>query len=127
MDTVTVMLNLDNETLKALRNIAQREGCCLADLVRDAVRRDLLRRRKAGTKPKYDPRTVAAMREILAADFARAQNWPDLHQRVRRKGYELRKSGGGLAVFEPGTNRRLAKASHFGTSLATLRGRFEGA
>ena len=48
----------------------------------------------------------------------------DLQSRLAAKGYHLKASGGGLAVFDPKTHRRLAKASHFGTSTATLSRRF---
>jgi hypothetical protein len=124
MGNVSVMFKVDQVVLDALEVEARAEQVTIADLLREAIRRDLRRRGKVKTAPTYDPKIVAAMQRLLSRDFAMASGWADLQKRIRQKGYTLRASGGGLAVFDPQTQKRMAKASHFGTSAQTLTRRF---
>ena len=124
MGKVSVMFKLDQTVLDALEAEARSDRSTIADILRDAIRRDLRRRNKAKTSPTYDPNVVAAMQRLLSRDFAMASGWQDLQDRIHEKGYALRASGGGLAVFDPTTQKRMAKASHFGTSAHMLARRF---
>lgn len=124
MGKVSVMFKLDQTVLDALEVEARADRATIADILRDAIRRDLRRRNKAKTSPSYDPNVVAAMQRLLSRDFAMASGWEDLQDRIHQKGYALRASGGGLAVFDPATQKRMAKASHFGTSAHMLARRF---
>ena len=64
------------------------------------------------------------LRALLADDLAYAGGWSELQQRLKRKGYELRESGGGLALFSFPGGGKLAKASDLGYSYARLMRRF---
>ncbi|WP_209355161.1 hypothetical protein [Cognatishimia activa] len=118
------MFKLDQTVLDALEAEARSDRSTIADILRDAIRRDLRRRTKGKSAPTYDPNVVAAMQRLLSRDFAMASGWQDLQDRIHEKGYALRASGGGLAVFDPTTQKRMAKASHFGTSAHMLARRF---
>ncbi|MGR3815128.1 MAG: hypothetical protein ACU0AU_13610 [Cognatishimia activa] len=124
MGKVSVMFKLDQTVLDALEAEARSDRSTIADILRDAIRRDLRRRAKVKSAPTYDPNVVAAMQRLLSRDFAMASGWQDLQDRIHEKGYALRASGGGLAVFDPTTQKRMAKASHFGTSAHMLARRF---
>ncbi|MCB1390875.1 MAG: hypothetical protein H6898_17270 [Rhodobacter sp.] len=119
-----VSLDLDAHTLAALQKIAAEEGCGAADLIREAIRRDLFRRSRAKTTERADERLVAPLRALLADDLAYASDWHDLQARLRRKGYALNESGGGLALFRFPEGQKLAKASDLGYSYARLMQRF---
>jgi hypothetical protein len=115
---------LDPITLSALESIAQVEGCTVSNLVFDAIRRDLYRRTRAKKADRPDERLIAPLRALLADDLAYARDWDDLRRRLRVKGYELRESGGGLALFSwPGGDKH-AKASDLGYSYSRLMQRF---
>ncbi len=117
-------IDLAHVTWQALEGIASQEGCSVNDLVRDAVKRDLYRRTRAKKAGRPDERLVAPLRALLADDCAYAQGWEDLRSRLHHKGYELRESGGGLALFEQRSGRKLCKASDLGYSLSRLSQRF---
>ncbi len=125
MSQITVMFKLDEVSLSALRQEAHKNKCDMASIMRDALSRELRRRHRAQTKKKTNPHEVAALRALLAEDFAKATSWNDLCNRVSSKGYNVRPSGGGLAVFHPTNDRRIAKASEFGTSYGHLVERFQ--
>ena len=120
-----ICLHIDSTTLSALHQIAKDETCDIGALVRDAVRRDLFRRSRAKRAVRADERLVAPLRALLADDLAYSLGWADLQRRLNRKGYELRESGGGLALFRYPGGGKVAKASDLGYSYARLMRRFE--
>lgn len=124
MSQVTVMLKVDDHVLKALEAVSRSDGCDVATVVREAIRRDLYRRSRAKKADRPDERLVAPLRALLADDLAHAKDWTDLADRLAAKGYALRESGAGLALFERDTDRRLAKASDLGASYGRLMRRF---
>ncbi|NSX54057.1 hypothetical protein [Parasulfitobacter algicola] len=124
MDKITAMFHLSQPTIEALQKIAAEEGVEAGDIVRDAIKRDLFRRSRAKKSVRTDERLVAPLRALLADDFAFATGWKDLQARLSVKGYMLQEAGAGLALFEIGNNRRVAKASDFGTSYTKLMRRF---
>lgn len=117
-------VDLHPTTWRALEQIALNEGSSVAALIRDAVKRDLFRRSRAKKTEGPDERLIAPLRSLLADDFAYAQNWHDLHMRLRIKGYDLRESGGGVALYDRLTGAKLCKGSDIGYSLSRLSQRF---
>ncbi len=123
MDTVT--FQVESHTLRGLIGIADEQDCSVADVVRDAVRRDLFRRTRAKKAVRADERLVAPLRALLADDLAYATGWDDLQDRLRRKGYAMRAAGGGLALVAYPSGRKLAKASDLGYGYSRLMRRFD--
>ena len=117
-------VDLAPTTWKALEHIAAGDGVSVEFLIRDAVKRDLFRRTRAKKAVRPDERLVAPLRALRADDFAYAQGWRDLQERLRGKGYELRESGGGLALFDANVGDKLCKGSDLGYSLSRLAQRF---
>lgn len=124
MDRVEIRVALDGAVLQALRHVAGREGRDVAGLVREAIDRDLRRRARAKKAARPDERLVAPLRALLADDLAFAAGWADLQERLSRKGYALRESGGGLILVRWPSGERLAKASDLGYSYSRLMQRF---
>lgn len=119
-----IRLTLAPETLAALRQVARTEGSDIAEIVRDAIRRDLFRRHRAKKAVRPDERLVAPLRALLADDLAHARDWPDLQSRLRAKGYSLREAGAGLILVRLPAGEKVAKASDLGYSYSRLMRRF---
>lgn len=117
-------IDLHMTTWKALEQIAADEGSSVTAVIRDAIKRDLFRRTRAKKAVRPDERLIAPIRSLLADDFAYAQNWQDLHQRLRYKGYDIREAGGGVALYDRGTGRKVCKGSDLGYSYSRLTQRF---
>lgn len=119
-----VICPLDSQTYLALMQIADAEHSTIPRIMRDAIRRDLFRRTRAKKAVRPDEQLIAPLRALLAEDLAHATGWTDLQARLRRKGYELREAGAGLALIHLAGNRRVAKASDLGYSYSRLMRRF---
>jgi hypothetical protein len=118
------LVDLSPVTWQALENIVACEGGSVDALIRDAIKRDLFRRARAKKAVRSDERLVAPLRALLADDLAYARDWADLQDRLMNKGFELRESGGGLALHSHDTGAKLCKASDLGYSLSRLSRRF---
>jgi hypothetical protein len=64
------------------------------------------------------------VRALLAEDFAHATGWEDLQRRLRRKGYRIAESGGGIALEHHPDGARVCKGSDLGYAYAALMRRF---
>lgn len=115
----TVSIQLSAEMIAALREIARCEDATPGAIIRDAIKRDLFRRTRAKSARRADEQLVAPLRALLADDFAYAGNWDELQIRLRRKGYQLREAGGGLALHDLQGNR-VCKGSDLGFSYTRL-------
>ncbi len=124
METDTVTLKLPRAMVIALKLVASDADLTPGQIIRDAITRDLIRRQKAKTPVRADEALVAPLRALLADDFAYAQNWADLLQRLDAKGYALAESGGGL-VLQDSRGTRLCKGSELGYGYAHLMRRYD--
>lgn len=125
MERATIVFRIDRTSFAAIEQIAEDEGVTMEDVVCQAVRRDLFRRSRAKKTARADERLVAPLRALLANDFAYASGWPDLQQRLHRKGFGLREAGAGLALVRVPSGERIAKASDLGYSYMRLLRRFD--
>lgn len=123
MEKITIEFSLSQITLDALHQIAMEEGVGVDHVLNSAIRRDLFRRSRKTVVP-ADEQLVAPLRGLLADDFAFAQGWTDLQNRLRAKGYSLREHGAGLALHKAACGTRMCKASELGNSYARLMRRF---
>lgn len=122
-ERVTILLGapLAAET----RALAAEQDISPGQLIRDLLAKEVTRRRKARPPVRADERLVAPLRARLAPDLAEAPTWPDLALRLAGKGYELREAGGGLALHDRRTGRRICKASELGFSYSRLMRRLD--
>ena len=114
------VLKLSPEVVRALDAIARSEDVTTGQIIRDAIDRDLRRRAKARMPVRADERLVAPLRALLADDLAYSNSWPELQDRLLRKGFQLRPAGGGLALHRLRDDVRLCKSSELGYSYSRL-------
>ena len=117
-------ITLAPATWAALDQIAGAERISVAEIVRDAVHRDLYRRKRAAKAERPDERLLAPLRALLADDFACAKGWNDLLARLMHKGYRLAEAGPGLILVSHSGGDKVCKASDLGYSHARLAGGF---
>ncbi|MGV6850505.1 MAG: hypothetical protein ACWA5A_19205 [Marinibacterium sp.] len=122
METVT--LRLTREMRHSLERMAQAADITPGQVVRDLIGREVTRRHRARPPVRADERLLAPLRARLASDLAEARDWQDLAGRLQQKGYVLRESGGGLALYSWPSGARVCKASELGFSYGRLMQRF---
>ncbi len=119
----SVFVKLPAPTLEALNRIARQEDVSVGQVIRDALSRDFRRREKAKNVRRADERLVAPLRALLADDFAYAESWADLQNRLAGKEYSLREAGGGLCLHHL-NGARICKGSELGYGYASLMRKF---
>jgi hypothetical protein len=118
-------VRLDPSLWTVLECEAADEDVSVAQIIRDAINRDIRRRAETKVPVRADERLVAPLRALLADDFANATGWDDLQARLVMKGYCLAGSGGGLILLSQDTGLRICKASELGYSYSALLRRFD--
>lgn len=117
-------LFLSDELLRAGQELAREQDNTLGAVLRDLLKREISRRKNARPPNRADEQLVAPLRARLASDFAYADGWDDLQQRLKKKGYVLRAAGGGLALHRWPEDQRLCKASELGFGYSALVNKF---
>ncbi|WP_457649744.1 ribbon-helix-helix domain-containing protein [Profundibacter sp.] len=120
----SVLVKLPATTLEALNRIARQEDVSVGQIIRNALNRDFRRREKAKKPVRADERLVAPLRALLADDFAYAESWTDLQNRLAGKGYSLREAGGGLCLHRQ-NGEQICKGSELGYGYASLMRKFQ--
>ena len=121
---INLCLKLPEPTLNVLRQIAAEDDVSVGQIVREFIDRELRRRAEAKTPVRADERLVAPLRALLADDFAYARDWSELQTRLSHNGYVLCEAGGGLALHDLASGRRLCKGSELGFGYASLMRKF---
>ena len=93
-----IVLGLPPELADALEHLGGRDEMTIGDLARAALHNDL-RRRKHARSLRLE-KTLAPLRFQLEEDVRDAVDWQDLQRRVRRKGYQFVRRGGGLSLHD---------------------------
>ena len=127
MESEEITVKLPAATFAALCEIARSEDMTLGDLLREAVRRDIARRRAENPHNRANERLVATTQQALARDMADAQSWGDLQDRLWRKGFRLVEAGGCLILLRHPSGERVCRGSELGFSAAQLARRFNAA
>ncbi len=122
MERVTFLMPED--MLRVAAQIARERDVTVGFLLRDLMKSEISRRKNARPPNRADEQLVAPLRARLAPDFAHATSWEDLKVRLHNKGFELRPSGGGLALHRLPVGDRICKASELGFSYSRLIERF---
>lgn len=108
------------EMSRAIIAIARERDVTVGQILRDLVSTEIRRHQKARPSERTDERLVAPLRARLAPSLAHAPTWDDLQADLRRKGYDLRPAGGGLALHSHPSGERVCKASDLGFSYSRL-------
>lgn len=126
MEGTQITVTLPEPLLRATREVAAAREATVQHLIRDALKAEITRHhRKAKSPIRADERMLAMLRARFATDFAYANSWGDLFERLRMHHVVLREAGGGLALYSLANGARLCKASDMGASLNTLARRFK--
>lgn len=121
----TVTLKLPLKLLSDASVVAWGQDVAIGYLVRHLLAKEIDRRLHPKTPNRADEGLVAALQALLARDIAEAVGWQDLAGRLRQHGYELRASGGGLALYKLSWGTRLCKGSERGFPYRKLVDRFQ--
>jgi hypothetical protein len=120
MDLESVTLKLPRDLLSGAQRVATARDVTIGHLVRQLLKREVDRQLSAGTREGTDVRLLAALQALLARDMAEARDWEDLAVRLRPHGYDLRPSGGGVALYKSSCGTRVCKGSEIGFSYGAL-------
>ncbi len=124
MTKETCEIHLGKSLREAAIDLAAQQDISLGQLVRMALTKEIARANNAKPPVRADERLLAPLRARLAHDLAHATNWADLENRLKNKSYILRVAGGGLALHDWPSDRRICKASELGFSYSKLMRRF---
>jgi len=124
MDMEPVSMKMQPEMLHAAAALARKADISLGQLIRDLLKREILRQQNARPPIRADEQLIAPLRARLANDLAHAKDWDELDHRLQSKGYVLRAAGGGLALHTSPGDARICKASELGFSYSRLMQRF---
>jgi hypothetical protein len=120
MDGITITARLHPALHSAVLDIAMADDISPGQLIRDLLAREVARRQAARPPVRADERLVAPLRARLAPALAHGKNWDDIQSLLRKEGFALREAGGGLALHEVPSDRRVCKASELGFSYSRL-------
>ena len=116
-----IVLGLPPELADALDHLCGRNEAAIGDILREALRNDLKRRTRA--RADRAARQLAPLRAKLTDDLDDAIDWYDLQSRLRRKGYQFVRQGGGLSLRDL-QDKHICNGSDLGYSHAQLTRRF---
>lgn len=124
MELESVTLKLPRELLSGAQRVATARDVTIGHMVRVLLKREVDRQLSAKRTEGTDERLLAALQALLARDMAEATDWDDLAARLRRHGYQLRPSGGGVVLYKASCGTRVCKGSELGFGYGTLTKRF---
>ncbi|MEM6713263.1 MAG: hypothetical protein AAF590_13420 [Pseudomonadota bacterium] len=116
-------VKLHPELADATHRLARERDVTVGQLVRDLLAKEISKGKLARPPVRAEEQLVAPLRARLADDLAYARSWEELDLRLKAKGYKLVAAGGGLALHQRSTGRRMCKASELGFSYSKLASR----
>ncbi|SEK93620.1 hypothetical protein [Pacificibacter marinus] len=116
-----IQIRFDDDLARSVERAASRGQMPVGSYIRD-----ILAKASQPCHPALaysGPRKPLGLKAYLSHEFSYAQDWDDLQEGLRAKGYELAERGGGL-ILRIVEGERLCKASEIGQPYATLMKRF---
>lgn len=120
----SLTIRLAPRDMNALHGLAAEQDLSVDHIIRGLIAREIKRTTNAKTRQCADDRLVARLQRLLTPTMAEANDWPDLHRRLRADGFELRPAGGGLTLHRLPTGDRLCKSSEIGFAYSRFVKRF---
>lgn len=118
-----VSLKVSSEMADAIALIARSEDATTAEVIRDAIRRDLSARSRIATPDMSRSRRFGPLRALLRDDLDDSCDWRDLAERLGAKGYQLIEDGEALFLHRL-SGERVCSAADLGTSFDRLNAQF---
>ncbi|RPE63096.1 hypothetical protein EDD53_2693 [Pacificibacter maritimus] len=116
-----IQIRFDDDLARSIERAASRANMPVGSYIRDILAK--------ASQPCHPvlayagPRKPLGLKAYLSCDFAYAQDWDDLQEGLRAKGYELAERGDGL-VLRTLEGERLCRASDIGQPYSQLMKRF---
>lgn len=124
MDLESVTLRLTPDLLSGAKAVAAAQEVTLGHVVRDLLRREVMRHARGTDQNASHERLVLALQTLLETDFATAEHWSDLIGRLAVQGFELLPEGYALALHRMDCGTRLCTTSDLGFPHGPLARRF---
>jgi len=125
MKKSAVSVQLPADLMIAVHDLATEREYTISEVLEDMVSEHLAR--KTGSKKRPPPaneKLIFALQKLLFRDMAEAKSWEDLDRRMRKHGYFLRISWGGLTLHTETSGQKLCQTHHLGFSYGTFIRRF---
>lgn len=118
-------LKLPAELVRAVQDLASAREDTVARVVEGLVAGQLATKEGIKSRPvRASERLVFALQNLLFRDMAEAKSWEDLDKRLRKHGYFLKITWGGLALFTETSGQKLCHTHDMGFSYGTFLRRF---
>ncbi|MEM7596961.1 MAG: hypothetical protein AAF382_04630 [Pseudomonadota bacterium] len=125
-----VDVKLQAELADAARRLARERDVTVSQLLRDLVTREIDMSRRIKSAQSSENRSIEGLKSRLLSDFLQSTTWTDLKARLKKRGFCLVASGGGLALHDRETGRRICNTAQLGFEYSKLvkkmRARFPG-
>ncbi|MEE4189205.1 MAG: hypothetical protein V2I76_12245 [Roseobacter sp.] len=125
MNKRLVSVELPDELAMAVHDLATEREDTVSQILQDLLAEHLAA--KKGARPDSAPtseKLVFALQKLLFRDMAEATSWEDLDHRMRKHGYYLKISWGGLALHTETSGHKVCHTHNLGFSYGTFVRRF---
>lgn len=125
MNRRVVSIELPSDLLLAIHDLATEQEGTIGGVVEDLLIAHLETRRNRRPKADAaDERLMFALQKLLFRDMAEAKDWDDLDNRLRKHGYFMKISWGGLSLHTETSGQKLCNTHELGFSYGTFVRRF---
>ena len=125
MNRRVVSIELPSDLLLAIHDLATEQEGTIGSVVENLLIANMeIRRDRRPKADATDKRFIFALQKLLFRDMAEAKNWGDLDARLRRHGYFMRISWGGLSLHTETSGQKLCNTHELGFSYGTFIRRF---
>ncbi|ABG30033.1 hypothetical protein CEP88_11860 [Roseobacter denitrificans] len=120
-----ITLQLSDDLFKAVHDLATEQQGTVAEVVEDLVTEHLGGPKSAARRlPRAGEKLIFALQKLLFRDMAEARDWADLDDRLRKHGYFMKITLGGLALHTETSGKRVCHTHDLGFSYGTFVRRF---
>lgn len=120
-----VTVRLSDDLFKTVHDLATEQEGTVADVVEGLVVEHLgSRKSDARQLPRAGDNLIFALQKLLFRDMAEADDWADLDRRLRKHGYYMKITWGGLALHTETSGKRVCHTHDLGFSYGTFVRRF---
>ncbi|MEO9649560.1 MAG: hypothetical protein ABJ360_14220 [Roseobacter sp.] len=125
MEKRPVTVQLPADLLRAVHDLATEREDTVEKLVENLIVEHLSTNSAVKKLSSSSPeKLIFALQKLLFRDMAEAKDWDDLGDRLRKHGYFLKISWGGLALHTETSGQKLCQTHDLGFSYGTFLRRF---
>jgi hypothetical protein len=124
MELESVTLKLPRDLLAGAQRVASAREVTIGHMVRQLLKREVARQMSDARTDATDHRLISTLQALLARDMAEAKDWPDLAERLRPHGCDMRRVGEDVALYKSSCDTRVCAGSALGFPYSDLVARF---